>query len=87
MYKYVSRKYIFQFIDNLSPEGGSKANSLNVYGMYCNRMSIAEGCVLGLSLIWKGPMNICLKVNQYKDMGILIIKIANGISAVVAYSS
>jgi len=51
MYKYVSRKYIFQFIDNLSPEGGSKANSLNVYGMYCNRMSIAEGCVLGLSLI------------------------------------
>jgi len=36
-----------------------------------NRMSIVQGHVFGLNWSWRGPLNICLKVNHYKDTGIL----------------
>jgi hypothetical protein len=43
------------------------------------RMPIAQRCIFGLSLNWKGPINICPKVSCCKDMGILRIKVADRI--------
>jgi hypothetical protein len=42
--------------------------------MFYNRMSIAEGLIMGLNKSQPSPINMGSKVNSYEDMGILGIK-------------
>jgi len=44
-------------------------------------MSVAQGCVFGLNSSQKGSINMCLKVNCYKNMDILRIMVADRIIA------
>jgi len=41
--------------------------------------SIAQDCVLGLNSNREGPINVCLKVNRYKDKSIIRTTFPNGI--------
>jgi hypothetical protein len=50
-----------------------------LHRVFCKKVSIAQGRVLGLSLSPKYPLNICPKAHHYDDMGILRIKVADRI--------
>jgi len=50
-------------------------------------MPRAQGRIFGFSSNRKGPINICPNVSRYKDIGVLGIKVADGILLLVTYIS
>jgi hypothetical protein len=48
-------------------------------------MSIAQGRIFGLNSFQKVQRNMCPKVKQYEDVGILTVKVSDGITARVTY--